>query len=64
MKKFTHDARELLSTSELYEIKAGENLSRYEDCILCSQCMACTTCVACSSKMADVIVIGETSTND
>lgn len=60
MKNYTQEARELLSNSELYEIKAGENFQDDDlttsECDLCAQCVACSSsCVACSSKMADVL---------
>lgn len=59
MKKYSHDARELLTDSELYEIKAGEaskGNGNEHSCTMCaSTCVACATCVACTSTMADVL---------
>lgn len=60
MKKYSKDAKELLSTVELYEVKAGENKASDQEISICnSSCMACTTCVACSSRMMDVIIVAK-----
>lgn len=53
-KKYSLDAKDLLTESETYEIKAGENTQENLDitikmCI--STCVACTSCVSCTTKM-------------
>ncbi|MGM9804450.1 MAG: hypothetical protein ACI308_09770 [Muribaculaceae bacterium] len=58
-------AKELLSNSELYEIKAGDKTPPIGvectacaiDCALCTNCTACTTCKVCTSVVMDVIII-------
>lgn len=61
MKKYSNEARELLSSIELYDIKAGSGQQGPPPpaCgVLCTTCIGCSvTCTACSSKMMDVIVI-------
>lgn len=61
-KRYSLDAKELLTKSELYEIKAGENLKGNSEGdininICHSNCIACTSCVSCTTKMMDVIVL-------
>ena len=61
-KRYSLDAKDLLTKSEIYEIKAGENVKgdKVEDItidICHTGCVACTSCVSCSSRMKDVIVI-------
>ncbi|WP_157766258.1 hypothetical protein [Prevotella intermedia] len=61
MKKYSVEAKELLSSMELYEIKAGTNdkVSKeveLSDCTICASCLACTSCMACTSKAMDVII--------
>lgn len=58
-KRYSLDAKDLLSESEIYEIKAGEKTNSSPDMrieICASSCVACTTCVSCSSRMMDVII--------
>lgn len=61
MKKYSIEAKELLTTVELYEIKAGATEkadSLQPSCgVMCSSCVGCTSCMACTSVMMDVIVI-------
>lgn len=64
MKKYSTEAKELLTNAELYEIKAGTSGRDGDDqqpdacTLLCSTCIGCTTsCLACTSKMMDVIPI-------
>lgn len=63
MKKFSLEAKELLSKAEMYEIKAGKGeriaeMNSQEACgLLCHTCIVCETCKSCSSKVMDVIVI-------
>lgn len=62
MRKYSVEAKELLSSMELYEIKAGasDKISKdleSSDCALCSSCLACTSCTACTTKAMDVIVV-------
>ena len=58
-KKDSLDAKDLLTKSEIYEIKAGKKTNssnsdvRIEICT--TNCIACTTCVSCNSRMMDVI---------
>lgn len=55
MKKYSDEARELLSAVELYDIKAGESTAppTPPTCgILCSTCVGCTTCTLCISLTA------------
>lgn len=66
MKKYSLDAKDLLSDYEMFEIKAGhaiDDTSHPMDCVMCasscvgcsSLCTACTTCKACISEAMDVI---------
>ena len=58
MTRYSKEAKELLSTFELYEVKAGENKAIEQEISICNNtCMACSSCVACTSKMMDVIII-------
>lgn len=61
MTKYSMEARELLSNSELYEIKAGKNEETTDTVgtcsVMCSTCIACTSCTSCTTKMLDVIPI-------
>lgn len=60
MKKYSVEAKELLTTVELHEIKAGERSEPDTitgTCgILCSNCIGCTSCTACTSSMTDIFV--------
>lgn len=53
-------ATELLSNSELCEIKAGKSSidqPTVNICgLMCTSCMACTSCTSCTSFVMDVIV--------
>ena len=59
MKKYSLDAKDLLSKAEMFEIKAGEkqNATVEQSCDICSTCLACTSCTACTSKAMDVIML-------
>lgn len=59
MKKYSLDAKDLLSKAEMFEIKAGENQNSTVEhsCDICLTCLACTSCTACISKAMDVIVL-------
>lgn len=62
MKKYSSEARELLSSIELFEIKAGKeeqtNTTPDTSCTVCATCIGCSSsCTACVTKMLDVIVI-------
>lgn len=64
MKKYSSEARELLSTMEQYDVKAGGNdttivispnicLTNYSTCINCNtECAICIGCVACRTLVA------------
>lgn len=52
MKKHSLDAEELLTDSELYEIKAGEKKGN-SNLTLCDDCMICYSCIACTSEIMD-----------
>lgn len=63
MKNFSHEARELLSSIELYEIKAGASPNAQICNFMCATCVGCTTactscigCTSCTSTMMDVII--------
>lgn len=61
MRKYSVEAKELLSSMELYEIKAGtsDKISKEvesSDCTMCATCLACTSCTACTTKAMDVII--------
>lgn len=65
VRNYSFDAKELLSKSEMHEIKAGDN-TKPTYCGFCSTCVGCTTqctsctnCTLCTSTMADVIVFDE-----
>ncbi len=58
MKNHSLEAKELLSTAEMFEIKAGDKKSANveESCGVCTNCLACTsTCTACTSTALDVL---------
>lgn len=63
MKKYSIEARELLSETELYEIKAGgdDDMGATRDpptCgVICATCIGCVSCMACSTRYLDVIVV-------
>lgn len=67
MKKYSVEARELLSSIELYDIKAGTGGPSTGETpqqppmvcgVICTTCVGCTTsCTACTSTMMDVIVV-------
>lgn len=60
MKKYSIEARELLSDVELYEIKAGageslETIKQEPTCgVMCASCVGCTSCTACTTRYLDV----------
>lgn len=56
LKKFSLEAKDLLTNSELYEIKAGSNPNdeSENDCLACAVCISCeSSCTACVSSMID-----------
>ena len=55
MGKYSLEAMELLTKSELCEIKAGDKTpGGDDDCLLCTTCVGCATeCTACVSSMID-----------
>ena len=63
-KKYSLEAKELLSQSEMFEIKAGEKVPITGDtctacaktCVLCSSGTACTTCKICTNVAMDVVI--------
>lgn len=64
MNKLSKEALELLTTAELYEIKAGADPGtspgpdKPGDCLFCSTCVGCSTeCMACTTEYLDVIVV-------
>lgn len=63
MKKYSIEARELLSAVELYDIKAGggENKqisTQQPTCgVMCASCVGCTSCTACTTRYLDVIIV-------
>ena len=60
MKKFSLEAKELLSKAEMYEIKAGKRAVQQQtsgDCTLCDTCVACSeSCMACTNTQMDVFI--------
>ncbi len=58
MKKYSAEAKELLSQAELFEIKAGSSgrstpegpTCRYA----CVSCVGCTQCLTCTSKVFSI----------
>ncbi len=60
MKKYSLEARELLSNAELYELKAGDGGGEpvgpggpIPKCHFCAECIACASeCTACTNKVA------------
>ena len=61
MKKYSIEAKDLLSKAEKYEIKAGEDLkgnnnNNAGNCDICAICVACSTCTACTSKALDIVL--------
>lgn len=63
MKKYSNEARELLSAVELYDIKAGggnngQIPTQQPTCgVMCATCIGCTTCMACTTRYMDVIIV-------
>lgn len=60
MKKYSLDAKDLLSKAEMFEIKAGEkqNATDKHSCDMCTTCVGCSSsCTMCTTKAFDVIVI-------
>ena len=59
MEKYSFEAKDLLSSAEMFDIKAGEKQSAMMDqgCDLCTSCLACTLCTACVSEALDVITL-------
>lgn len=61
MKKISLEAKELLTDSELYEIKAGASSmnSMNSECgLMCSTCVGCaSSCLACLSVAMDMVKI-------
>ncbi len=63
MKRFSIEARELLSAEELYNIKAGDGDNKpinpdIETCgLFCTNCVLCITCTSCNTKAMDVIIL-------
>lgn len=65
MKKYSIEAKELLTNAELYEIKAGtdvkitiRNDTMQSSCgLMCIACVGCTVCKVCVSKVMDVIAL-------
>ena len=60
MKKYSTEARELLSSIELYNIKAGggnepETGDESTDCTFCSTCIGCTSCTICTHSYYDIL---------
>ena len=55
MKKYSKEAKELLSSAELFEIKAGSSERTAPDqptCkFVCTSCTACTTCTVCTTEV-------------
>lgn len=67
MKKYSIEARELLSAVELYNIKAGgggkdKQIAPQPEkptCgVMCASCVGCTSCTACTTRYLDVIIFG------
>lgn len=66
MKKYALEARELLSSAELYELKAGDGggepvgpggpIPRCIECVQCVSCSTCSSCDACYSKAKPVVL--------
>lgn len=56
LKKFSLEAKELLTQSELYEIKAGSNPNdEDEGCLICASCIGCQSeCTACVNQVIDI----------
>lgn len=55
MEQYSVGANELLSSMELYEIKAGKaDLLDSKGCTVCLVCISCTMCI---SKAIDIIII-------
>lgn len=58
MKKYSAEAKELLTTVELYEIKAGtsgRSAPEEPTCkIACVSCVGCTQCLTCTSKVFSI----------
>ena len=55
MEKYSLEAKELLSESQMFEVKAGavENDHFQQTCTLCDSCVGCTSaCAVCVSDVA------------
>lgn len=63
MKNYSFEAKELLSKSQLIEIKGGRRNAGHDQLRLaqtcgsmCTSCLACISCTACTSSALDVII--------
>lgn len=58
MKKHSLEAKELLTESEMFEIKAGGTnaTNGEESCGICETCVGCTTqCTVCTTAVSKII---------
>ena len=55
--ELNYEASELLSSSELYEIKAGkQNIQLHNECTkICTQCLICPSeCTVCTTNVKNI----------